>query len=239
MYSCESSNPRTRLYCSSIWLESRRYTVPEVCRYGNCRQSNRLGWQAHNFFFCARAFLWKAHGFFFAVLQNQFNLWDRSVCFFAVYVDLWAASLSDILRKKIALLTPARPSSITRKEQKLRDNVFRTCLNSQKYAIRKKSLSDITKEQFKHIRAISESGWKKPAPSKVDLYEVFYAIRYLLKTDCNDICCRKRSPKWNAIYYFFVSRRSLLMEKRFLLQQCLKKIDWTGSYKTGVQILQE
>ena len=52
---------------------------------------------------------------------------------------------------------------------------LRSCLNSQKYAIkkmRKKYPSDITKEQFEQLRSILESGRKKTVPRKVDLSEV-------------------------------------------------------------------
>ncbi len=50
--------------------------------------------------------------------------------------------------------------------------------------MRKQYPSDITKEQFEQIRPVLESGRKKTAPRKVDLYEVFCAILYLLKSGC-------------------------------------------------------
>ena len=42
--------------------------------------------------------------------------------------------------------------------------------------MRKKYPSDITREQFEDIRPLLESGRKKTAPRKVDLYEVFCAV---------------------------------------------------------------
>ncbi len=50
--------------------------------------------------------------------------------------------------------------------------------------MRKQYPTDITRKQFEHIRPLLESGLKKTAPRKVDLYEVFCAILYLLKSAC-------------------------------------------------------
>ena len=50
--------------------------------------------------------------------------------------------------------------------------------------MRKQYPSDITREQFEQIRPLLEGGRKKTAPRKVDLYEVFCAILYLLKSGC-------------------------------------------------------
>nr|WP_325170036.1 transposase [Xanthomonas hortorum] len=44
--------------------------------------------------------------------------------------------------------------------------------------------SDISREQFEQIRALLEGARKKTAPRKVDLYEVFCAVLYLLKSGC-------------------------------------------------------
>ena len=53
-----------------------------------------------------------------------------------------------------------------------------------KKRIKKKYPSDITKEQFEQLRSILEIGRKKTAPRKLDLYEVFCAILYLVKSGC-------------------------------------------------------
>jgi transposase len=44
--------------------------------------------------------------------------------------------------------------------------------------------SDISSEQFELIRPLLESARKKTAPRKVDLYEVFCAVLYLLRSGC-------------------------------------------------------
>ncbi|MDR0479830.1 MAG: transposase, partial [Burkholderiaceae bacterium] len=50
--------------------------------------------------------------------------------------------------------------------------------------MRKGYPSAIKPEQFEQIRALLESARKKTAPRKVDLYEVFCAVLYLLRTGC-------------------------------------------------------
>ncbi|WP_418896122.1 transposase [Thiorhodospira sibirica] len=40
------------------------------------------------------------------------------------------------------------------------------------------------REQFEPIRGLLESGRKKTAPRRVDLYDVFCAVLYLLGTGC-------------------------------------------------------
>lgn len=47
---------------------------------------------------------------------------------------------------------------------------------------KKKYPSDISREQFEQIRPLLESMRKKTKPRTVDLYEVFGAVLYLLKS---------------------------------------------------------
>ncbi|MDP3009440.1 MAG: IS5/IS1182 family transposase, partial [Methylococcales bacterium] len=48
--------------------------------------------------------------------------------------------------------------------------------------MRKKYPSDISREQFEQIRELLESARKKTRPRQVDLYDVFCAVLYLLKS---------------------------------------------------------
>ena len=66
--------------------------------------------------------------------------------------------------------------------------------------MKKKYPSDITKEQFEQSRSILESGRKKTAPRKLDLYEVFCAILYLLKSGCQRRMLPEVISKWNTVY---------------------------------------
>ena len=61
--------------------------------------------------------------------------------------------------------------------------------------MRKQYPSDITHEQFGEIRPLLESGRKKTAPRKLDLYEAFCAILYLLKSACQWRMLPKVFPK--------------------------------------------
>ena len=56
--------------------------------------------------------------------------------------------------------------------------------------MRKQHPSNITHEQSEQIHRLLESGWKKTAPRKIELYEIFCAILYLLKSGC----CQKFFP---------------------------------------------
>ena len=48
----------------------------------------------------------------------------------------------------------------------------------------KKYPSDTSREQFEIIKPILESARKKTKPRTVDLYEVWCAVLYLLRTGC-------------------------------------------------------
>ena len=119
----------------------------------------------------------------------------------------------------------------------LSQNLFKVKEKRYNKKMRKKYPSDITRTQFEHIRGILESGKKKTAPRKVDLYEIFCAILYLLKSGWRML--PETFPKWNTVYYYFSIWNKAQAEKPSLLHQCLKKIDWRGSYKTGAEVLQE
>ena len=105
--------------------------------------------------------------------------------------------------------------------------------------MRKQYPSDITREQFEEIRPLLESGRKKTAPRKVDLYEVFCAILYLLKSGCQWRMLPEVFPKWNTVYYYFSIWNKAQDGQQSRLHQCLKKINWPGSYKTGAHVLQQ
>ena len=44
--------------------------------------------------------------------------------------------------------------------------------------------SDISREQFKVIKPLLESARRKISPRRVELYEMFYATLYLLRSGC-------------------------------------------------------
>jgi len=92
--------------------------------------------------------------------------------------------------------------------------------------------SDISKEAFKVILPILESVRKSTKPRTVDLYDVFCAILYLLKSGCQWRMLPKEYPKWRTCHSYF-SKWSEIPEDGgdSPLQRCLKKIGWRGSYQ--------
>ena len=50
--------------------------------------------------------------------------------------------------------------------------------------MRKAYPSDTSRKQFEQISPILESARKKTKPRKVDLYDVFYGLLYVLRTGC-------------------------------------------------------
>ena len=99
--------------------------------------------------------------------------------------------------------------------------------NTQKYPC------DITREQFERIRDILESARKKTRPRTVDLYEVFNAVLYLLKSGCQWRMLPKEYPKWRTVHAYFTIWRTPDEDRTSILDVCLKKIGWRGPTKPG------
>ena len=63
--------------------------------------------------------------------------------------------------------------------------------------------SDITPEQYEEIRPLLEDFKADTKPRKISLYEVLYAIFYLLRTGCQWRMMPHDFPKWATCYYYF------------------------------------
>jgi transposase len=63
--------------------------------------------------------------------------------------------------------------------------------------------SDITREQFATITPILEKARKKTKPRKVDLYEVFWGVLYVLKSGCQWRMLPSDFPAWQVCYCYF------------------------------------
>ena len=103
--------------------------------------------------------------------------------------------------------------------------------------MRKSYPSDISREQFEIIRPLLESARKKTAPRTVELYEVFCAVLYLLRSGCQWRMLPEEFPKWRTVHAYF----AIWSEPRqggSLLEQALKKSDWRGPRETGAQRMQ-
>lgn len=63
--------------------------------------------------------------------------------------------------------------------------------------------SHISRNQFNFIEHILISGVKVTCPRKVDLYEVFNAILYILKSGCQWSMLPNDFPPKSTVYYYF------------------------------------
>jgi transposase len=103
--------------------------------------------------------------------------------------------------------------------------------------VRKGYPSDIKREQFEVIQPLLESARRRTAPRKVDLYEVFCAVLYLLRTGCQWRALPSDFPKWRTVHSYFAIW-SEPREGASLLEQALKKSGWRGPRETGAQPMQ-
>ncbi|CAM3804142.1 DUF4096 domain-containing protein [Paracidovorax anthurii] len=103
--------------------------------------------------------------------------------------------------------------------------------------MRKSYPSDISRSQFEAIKPLLESARKKTSPRRVDLYEVFCAVLYLLRSGCQWRMLPEEFPKWRTVHSYW----TIWSEQReggSLLERALKKSGWRGPRETGAQRLQ-
>lgn len=89
--------------------------------------------------------------------------------------------------------------------------------------------SNVSKEQFENIRSILENSKKKTKPRNLDLYEVFCAVLYVLKSGCQWRMLPKDFPKWQIVYYYFQVWSKNNGKEPSALQLILKKISYKSS----------
>jgi len=92
--------------------------------------------------------------------------------------------------------------------------------------MRKSYQSDITRKQFDLIRVDLESVRKKTRPRSVDLYDIFCAVLYVLKSVCQWRMLPSDFPNWQNVYWHFS-----IWNKSEILEEVLKKISWRGPIK--------
>ena len=63
--------------------------------------------------------------------------------------------------------------------------------------------SDISREQFEKIRPTLESARKHTRPRTLDLYDVFCAVLYLLKSGCQRSMLPSDLPKRSSVHAYF------------------------------------
>ena len=95
--------------------------------------------------------------------------------------------------------------------------------------------SDVSREQFERIRPLLEGVRKRTKPRTVDLYEVWCAVLYLLKSGCQWRMLPSEYPKWRTVHSYFAKWSEPDEEGVSPLQRALKKSGWRGPYETGAQ----
>lgn len=104
--------------------------------------------------------------------------------------------------------------------------------------MRKRYPSDIDEAQFQQIQPLLESARKRTRPRQVNLYDVFCAILYLLKSGCQWSMLPREFPAKSTVYHYFTLWKAKPSEDTpSLLEQALKKCGWRGPHTTGAQRL--
>lgn len=101
---------------------------------------------------------------------------------------------------------------------------------------RNKYPSDISREQFEHVRKNLENARKLTKPRVVDLYEVFCGLLYVLKSGCQWRMLPDDFPKWRTVYEYYRKWGEIKNEGGSSpLEHALKKISWSGPVKTWAE----
>jgi len=95
--------------------------------------------------------------------------------------------------------------------------------------VRKSYPSDVTREQFAEIEPLLISARKITAPRKLELYDVFCAVLYILKTSCQWRMLPSDFPKWRSVHSYFQIWSERVNNQPSLLEKVLKKISSTNS----------
>jgi len=103
---------------------------------------------------------------------------------------------------------------------------------------RTKYASDISKEKFAEIEPLLRSVRRSTKPTTIDLYEVFCAVLYLLRTGCQWRFLPGEFPKWQSVYAYWRKWNEPDQHGVSVLEQALKKSGWRGPRETGAQRLQ-
>ena len=105
--------------------------------------------------------------------------------------------------------------------------------------MRKTYASDISREKFEEIRPLLQGVRRRTKPTTVDLYEVFCAVLYLLRTGCQWRFMPSEFPKWSTVHSYFAKWSEPDQDGISVLERALKKSGWRGPFETGAQRLHD
>ena len=90
--------------------------------------------------------------------------------------------------------------------------------------------SDISREEFEIIRTMLENAKKRTKPRKIDIYDVFCAILYILKGGVQWRMLPNDFPKWTTVYFYFQIWAKPQETGFSILEDALKKIGQPNTF---------
>lgn len=102
---------------------------------------------------------------------------------------------------------------------------------------RKSYPSDISREKFAQIEPLLRGVRRNTKPVQLDLYEVFCAVLYLLRTGCQWRYLPPDFPKWQNVYAYWRKWTAPDLHGVSVLELALKKSGWRGPRETGAERL--
>ena len=99
--------------------------------------------------------------------------------------------------------------------------------------MRKIYASDISREKFEEIRPLLQSVRRRTKPTTVDLYEVFCAVLYLLRTGCQWRFLPSEFPKWRTLHSYFAKCSEPDQDGISVLERALKNQVGAARLKLG------
>jgi len=101
--------------------------------------------------------------------------------------------------------------------------------------MRKTYPSDVSREQFNKIAPLLLGARKQTRPRELDLYDVFCAVLYVLKSGCQWRMLPSDFPKWNSVYAYFKIWSEENKNNPSILEKALKKNGWRGPFQPWAQ----
>jgi transposase len=95
--------------------------------------------------------------------------------------------------------------------------------------MRKHYPSDITRKQFEMIRPILEAAKKTTRPRTIDLYDIFCAVAYFLRSSCGWRMLPGDFPKWRTVYTYWEIWTAEIGGEPSVWEKVLKKIKGRGT----------
>jgi transposase len=99
--------------------------------------------------------------------------------------------------------------------------------------------SNISRAEFGLVQEALENAKKKTRPRSVDLYEVFCAVLYVLKSGCQWDMLPTDFPKKSTVYYYFQTWTRQREDGSTLLEEVLKKTGRPMAYRRWKERLDE